>query len=54
MPFSKPGFLKDHSKEEQRFQALFQNSSLGMLVANDTRGGERSTEKTLEGLLVLL
>ena len=35
MPFSKPGFLKDHSKEEQRFQALFQNSSLGMLVAND-------------------
>lgn len=36
MPFSQPGFLKDHSKEEQRFQALFQNSSLGMLVANDT------------------
>ena len=35
MPFSQPVFLKDDDKEDQRFEALFQNASLGMLVAND-------------------
>lgn len=35
MPFSQPVFLKDHNKEDQRFEALFQNASLGMLVANE-------------------
>ena len=34
MPFTQPVFLKDH-KEDQRFEALFQNASLGMLVANE-------------------
>lgn len=32
MPFAQPVFLKD---QDQRFEALFQNASLGMLVAND-------------------
>jgi len=35
MPFSQPVFLKDQNKEDQRFEALFQNASLGMLVANE-------------------
>ena len=35
MPFSQPTFLKDQNKEDQRFEALFQNASLGMLVANE-------------------
>ncbi len=35
MPFSQPTFLKDQNKEEQRFEALFQNDSLGMLVSNE-------------------
>ncbi len=34
MPFTQPVFLKDH-KEDQRFEALFQNASLGTLVANE-------------------
>ena len=35
MPFSQPVFLTDQNKEDQRFEALFQNASLGMLVANE-------------------
>ena len=35
MPFSQPIFLKDPTTEDQRFEALFQNASLGMLVANE-------------------
>ncbi len=35
MPFSRPVFLNDQNKEDQRFEALFQNASLGMLVANE-------------------
>lgn len=35
MPFSQPTFLKDQNQDDQRFEALFQNASLGMLVANE-------------------
>lgn len=35
MPFSQPDFLKDNDKEDQRFDALFQNGSIGILVTND-------------------
>lgn len=35
MPFSQPTFVTDQNKYDQRFEALFQNSSLGMLIANE-------------------
>ena len=35
MPFSQPHFLKNIDKEDQRFDALFQNGSIGILVTND-------------------
>lgn len=35
MSFSQPVFLKDQNKEDQRFEALFQNASLGILVVNE-------------------
>ena len=35
MPFSQPTFLTDQNKLDQRFEAFFQNGSLGMLIANE-------------------